>query len=240
MTKVGTYDSEFFRERAGEIDVAKIILEIVVTCVRPNSIVDFGTAAGSWLAAAKELGVRRVMGVDGDWVPTDHRHISAAEFVSADFEREIPELGQFDLAVCTEVLEHISAPASTRAVEWLCKSAPVVLFSAAIPFQGGTHHINEAWQSHWAALFRQFGHQTFDLVRPKIWDDDRIPYWYRQNILLMANEDAAMRLGLPQTSTVLDCIHPAHYLHRIARIRHLEARSLSGGMRQLRRLFRRA
>ncbi len=232
-----TYDAEFYEARAGEIAIARKILELVFEYIRPSSIVDLGTAAGSWLAAGKELGVTLVRGIDGEWVPQGQRHIQAEEFISADLETAIPDLGRFDLAICTEVLEHISAEASVRAVEWLCRSAPVVLFSAAIPFQGGTHHVNEAWQSQWAALFKDYGHLTFDLIRPRIWSDDSVPYWYRQNILLMANEDSAKRLALPTTSTVLDCVHPELYLPRAARFNRLDARSFNGRLRSLRRLF---
>jgi len=234
-----TYDSDFFRERSGEIRIAKEILGHVFEYFKPESVVDLGTATGSWLLAAKQMGVARVNGIDGPWVPAEQRLISEAEFVLGDLEDSIPDLGHFDLAICTEVLEHISAPASVRAVEWLCRSAPVVLFSAAIPSQGGTHHINEAWQSHWSALFKQQGYEPFDLIRPKIWSDSSLPFWYRQNILIMANDQAAEKLGLGSPSTMLDCVHPDLYLDRLRMIDGLRRRTFKAKFRSfMRRLTR--
>lgn len=140
------YSDQFFKERAREIDAAESILRAVVSLLQPRSLVDLGTAVGTWPSAAKNLGIGDVLGLDGPWVPTEQLLIEPNEFRAVDFEKSLPDLGRrFDIAVCTEVVEHISRPASERAVEWLCRHAPAVLFSAAIPLQGGTNHINEAW-----------------------------------------------------------------------------------------------
>lgn len=232
-----TYNEEFFADRAAEVQLAKIIVSPLVESLKPSSVVDLGTAAGSWLAAVKQLGVQHVRGIDGPWVPEDQRHIANDEFVPADLEKEIPEIGRFDLAICTEVLEHISKLASVRAVEWLCRAAPVVLFSAAVPLQGGTSHINEAWQSHWSRLFKSQGFETYDVIRPAIWNDKRLPYWYRQNLLLMARGDVGRALGMtPSDGRMLDSIHPDLYLHRAERMNRLDDRSLNGRVRRLRHL----
>lgn len=231
------YSDQFFEERAREIHVAEHILRIVVPLVRPRSLVDLGTAVGTWPSAAKNLGIDDVFGLDGPWVPTKQLLIEPNEFRPVDFEKSLPDLGRrFDLAVCTEVLEHISRPASERAVEWLCRHAPVILFSAAIPLQGGTNHINEAWQSHWAERFARFGFRTYDVVRPQIWAEANIPIWYRQNILLMADEAHGSDLGLvPASSQFLDFVHPEAYEHKLARLRRLDARSIAGRYNAVRR-----
>ena len=95
-----------------------------------------------------------------------------------------------DLAICLEVAEHLTPAAGARLVKTLCSVAPVVLFSAAIPAQGGTNHINEQWQSHWADEFAAHGFDCFDPIRPEIWNDRDVFPWYRQNILLFVSRSA--------------------------------------------------
>ena len=76
-----------------------------------------------------------------------------------------------------------------RFVADLVALAPVVLFSAAIPGQGGTDHINEQWQDYWARLFAKHDYVALDFLRLKFWNDSRIEWWYRQNIILYVRRD---------------------------------------------------
>lgn len=224
---MSAYSAKFFENR-DKLEAADTILAPIASLLKPATVVDLGTATGTWLASAKRMGAQTVRGIDGPWVPPAKRLIAPEEFVEADLEKPLPDLGRFDLAICTEVLEHISAPASVHAVEWLCRSAPVVLFSAAIPLQGGKHHINEAWQSHWAGLFKRWGFDTYDVIRPLIWADGRIPWWYRQNILVMANEAAGKQFGAPADVSFLDRVHPELFVSKVTR---LQSRTLKGRVR---------
>ena len=231
-------DTQFFERRSKEGEIADAILSTVFPVLLPRTVVDLGTAVGTWLNAAKRAGAERVMGVDGPWVPAEQRLISSDEFVEVDLEGSLPNLGTFDLAICTEVLEHVSAPASERAVEWLCQSAPAVLFSAAVPAQGGEAHINERWQSHWAELFEAKGFGVYDVVRPKIWGQPGIPFWYQQNLFLMVRRELGAQLGLaPSRPSAVDAIHPALYQSKLDRLAVLEARSLKNRAKAVWRLF---
>jgi hypothetical protein len=121
-------------------------------------------------------------------------------------------------------------------VKWLCDHAPVVLFSAAIPLQGGDHHVNEAWQSHWAECFALHGFEVYDVIRPQIWDNDRIPFWYRQNLLLMAEATLGRELGfVPASPRFLDFVHPQLFAAAASRVQQLEGRRISERFRALRR-----
>lgn len=224
------YSREFFENRNKKIDAAETILNIVLPILKPRSLLDLGTAVGTWPHTAKRLGVKTVLGIDGPWVPQDQRLIDSNEFITVDLEGNLPDLGiRYDMAVCTEVLEHISGPASDRAIAWLCRQAPAVLFSAAIPMQGGVNHINEAWQSHWAQLFAAQGFKAYDILRPKIWRDHRIPYWYRQNIILMADEALGRSLDLsPTDPRFLDLVHPELYTSKSKRLIRRDAGTFRG------------
>ena len=54
---------------------------------------------------------------------------------------------RFDLALSLEVAEHLPPECGSEFVQTLTDLSSVILFSAAIPFQGGTDHLNEQWPS---------------------------------------------------------------------------------------------
>jgi hypothetical protein len=95
---------------------------------------------------------------------------------------------QFDLTVCLEVAEHLPSKSAEGLVESLVALAPAVLFSAAIPKQGGTGHVNEQWPDYWRELFRRYGYERSDVIRKAIWNKPGVKFWYRQNIFLFAKE----------------------------------------------------
>jgi hypothetical protein len=100
-----------------------------------------------------------------------------------------------------EVAEHLPVERASGFVADLVRLAPAVLFSAAIPAQGGIDHVNERWQSWWADHFAIHGYAARDVIRPLIWDDDRVAVWYRQNTILYVRD-------AEPTNTILDVVHP--------------------------------
>ena len=98
---------------------------------------------------------------------------------------------RFDLAISLEVAEHIPESSAEQFVTTLVSLAPVVLFSAAIPGQGGASHVNEQWQNYWALLFRDKGYFTVDWLRPLIWNNPKVAYYYSQNSLLFLTKEVA-------------------------------------------------
>jgi hypothetical protein len=86
------------------------------------------------------------------------------------------------------------------------------LFSAAIPFQGGKRHISEQWPRYWIDLFADHGLKAVDLIRPLIWHDERVGWWYAQNIMVFASEERIAvnrRLDGPIPPAI---VHPEKYL----------------------------
>jgi len=228
------YSVDFFKFISSGKDSYKNLLAPVMDALQPKSIIDLGTGSGTWLAAAKELGASRVLGLDGSWASAEHRHISDQEFQVVDFEDSLPDVGRFDLAICLEVLEHISSDAGSRAIAWLCERSDVILFSAAIPGQEGTHHIHEAWQSYWAGKFKEAGYQPYDVIRPIIWSNLEIPWWYKQNTIIYALPDAVKSCGWSQSDIeTLDLVHPQRFEMAIEMIAKLRRRTLKGRIRSL-------
>jgi hypothetical protein len=64
------------------------------------------------------------------------------------------------------------------------------MFSAAPPGQWGGGHINCKPLSYWRKIFEEFGFRTLDPFRPRIRDDRRVAWWYRQNMVMFASPDA--------------------------------------------------
>jgi len=211
------YDRAFFAEQViGAARSAEVVVPLVMKIVTDvRSVVDVGCGAGGWLAQFKQAGVPRVLGLDGGAAAEhDQLEIEPEEFRVANLEQDIDLDDSFDLCLCIEVAEHLTDHAAPVIVRNICRLADVVLFSAAIPGQGGTHHLNERWPSYWVDLFASAGYEVLDVVRGRIWNDKRVEWWYRQNLLLFANKTGLSRVaqsavaGRDSRSTPLDIVHP--------------------------------
>jgi hypothetical protein len=126
-----------------------------------------------------------------------------------------------------EVAEHLSARRAPAFVTELCSLSDFVLFSAAIPGQGGTNHVNEQWPQYWAAMFANNSFVCFDVLRPCLWSREKCKWWYTQNALLFAKRDTkasgiAARLG-PPVASPMALVHPRMLSGRDSGIRALEA-----------------
>lgn len=205
-----SYDQEFFAKQAeSSARAAEIILALVLGTFKPKSVVDVGCGAGGWLKAAAGAGVSDVLGLEGGSGVSDALLVPSKLIHRCDFEAELPEFERrFDLAICLEVVEHLSPEAGARVVKWLCSHAPVVLFSAALPGQNAATHINLQWLSEWANQFGACGYTGHDIIRPEIWNDARIPYWYRQNAVVFVEQRFCRDHILDRPDSVRDLVHP--------------------------------
>ena len=208
MASGAKYSESFFETHTGRSsESAAVVVPLVIEMVHPDSVVDVGCGVGAWLAQWQRHGIGNILGIDGDYVDRSQLLISSSHFMAANLEHP-PALGRrFGLAACLEVGEHLDPVSAPVLVRFLCEHADTVLFSAAVPGQGGTHHVNEQWPSYWAALFAAQGFRAFDAVRPLIWDDDRVEFWYRQNTLLYSRDRE-----FPGADPVLNMVHPRMWL----------------------------
>jgi SAM-dependent methyltransferase len=184
-TDTELYGSGFFDQtESSSIASAEIIVPLVMRLVEPRSVLDVGCGRGAWLKVFEHKGVREIAGVDGPHVNRDQLLIRPSQFTPFDLRNPSPLEQQFDLAVCLEVAEHLPASAGTQLVKTLVTAAPVILFSAAVPGQGGTAHINLQWPRYWRELFAKEGYSLLDPIRPAVLLDRRVAWWYRQNVVM--------------------------------------------------------
>lgn len=184
------------------------VVPFLVSQFRPQSVVDVGCGTGTWAAEFRRQGVPEVMGIDGAYVDKSQLRIPESSFLSKDLERPLPLIRTFDLAISMEVAEHLSPGRASSFVEDLISLAPVVVFSAAVPMQGGAHHVNEQWGSYWHSLFTRNGFRSIDCLRGRFWNDPGVAVWYRQNMMVYASEDCLQSFAHFSHPMPLDVIHP--------------------------------
>lgn len=193
----------------------RAVLNLVFEFIRPQSLLDVGCSVGGWLKVAKSLGVEDILGLDVQWYLDSKQLVIPPEnFRAVDLRYPAPLERTFDLAMCLEMAEHIPQNCSDALVDLLTQAAPIVLFSAALPGQGGRGHINEQWPEYWQEKFKRRGFLIVDCLRTRLWKDESIPYFYRQNIFLYVNSqvlDSNEMLRAARQSTneeQLALVHP--------------------------------
>ncbi len=210
---------------------AREIVPFLVELLHPKSVVDVGCGTGTWLAVFAEKGVTDAWGLDREWVDRESLEFPPERFAPADLRRPFSLGRTFDLAVCLEVAENIPADAEDVFLNNLTSLAPVVLFSSAVPFQGGVDPVNNRWPDHWVDSFRRRRYVAFDCIRFRFWANPRVAWWYSQNSFLFVRDD---RLASdPSLKSILDeppeeilaLVHPGNYLEA-ADPRHISFRRI--------------
>jgi SAM-dependent methyltransferase len=201
---------------------AEIIVPLVLDVVKPQSVIDIGCGTGTWLSVFQKYGVEDILGVDGNYVEHDMLDIPENKFIACDLQKELGIERQFDLTVSLEVAEHLPVECAESFVDSLTQFAPIVLFSAAIPFQGGTNHINEQWPDYWAELFQQREFIPSNYIRKRIWNNTSVEKWYAQNTLLFIKQDKLISFPLlkeeieQEADFPLSIVHPREYTTKLS------------------------
>lgn len=125
---------------AGSRSSAEIVVPFVLDVIDgAKSVVDIGCGEGAWTAVFAEHGCD-VLGIDGPHVDRSRLQIPAERFTALDIQHQRVTGVRAELAVSLEVAEHLSSSRAMTFIEDLCAAADIVLFSAAIPGQGGVGH----------------------------------------------------------------------------------------------------
>lgn len=197
----GWYDTQFFDSiTAGSRRSAEIVLGRLAPLFEeseeragplPLSLVDIGCGTGTWARVfAERFAGAEVRGVDGAYLDPARLVIPADRFRAHDLTLPLPADRRFGLAMSLEVGEHLPAAAAPVLVRTLVDHADHVLFSAAVPGQGGEYHVNEQPLEYWRALFAEAGYVPVDCLRPALTRDRRVEPWYRYNSLLYVRATA--------------------------------------------------
>lgn len=206
------YNSKFYANRhKNTAHAAKIILSIVQD-IAPDihSAVDIGCGVGTWLRVLKDRGISDIRGFDGEWVNKENLVIPTINFTAQNLTNILPKIREYDLVISLEVAEHLPSDYASEFIAQLTNLGKIILFSAAIPGQGGIGHVNEQWPTYWINLFEEYNYVVLDVIRDKIWNDNNIAVHYRQNILLFVSKDIFYKLKIKSSKGNIptSIVHP--------------------------------
>jgi SAM-dependent methyltransferase len=154
---------------------------------RPHSVIDVGCGTGGLLDAIRSSGSSKCKGFE--------YHKAVLRLCSdRNLDVEFLDLTQpnildtsFDLVICLEVAEHLPPESADQVVANLTSGPSVVIFSAAVPGQGGHDHVNEQPAEYWiekfAMQFFSFDEQATLILR-RNWSIPIVAKWFSHNVLV--------------------------------------------------------
>lgn len=200
------YDARYYN-----LNSPKLVVPILLKLFNPKSVLDVGCGIGTWLKTFSELGVKKITGIDSSYVDTTllSNYISPDDFIAADLSRPFDLNLKYDLIISLEVAEHLPEASADVFVDSLARHGDIIVFSAAVPHQGGQNHINEQWPTYWIEKFKNLGYNVYDIIRPRIWNLEAVEYWYRQNILVFSTSDFSH--FATYENPIVNIVHPLLY-----------------------------
>ncbi len=212
------YNEKFFKKnKEGSLSSAREIVPLILKLVHAKSVVDLGCGTGTWLSVFRSHKVKDLLGIDGDYVNPDMLLIPKKNFLTRDLSKPINLKRTFDLAICLEVAEHLPKESSFTLVKSITNLSPVVIFSSAIPFQGGRGHVNEQWPDFWIKLFSKRGYIVIDCLRRETWNNKKVEFWYSQNMLFFVRKSSLKKYPLLKKQlkstyiSQISIVHPELY-----------------------------
>ena len=173
----------------------RLIVHYIMKNVQPalKSVIDYGCGAGWFLYYfKKDFGINDILGLEPSpsamliadpLVRDDVMPLSLTDFII--FRRN------FDLAMNIEVAEHINKKFADRIVKNITRYSDLLIFSAAVPGQGGVGHVNEQPFEFWknkicdtGFSFKEEETQKFRQFLKK----KKAKKWYYNNLAIFRKE----------------------------------------------------
>lgn len=183
QTKSFIYSPEIYNTQSAE-QVVPFLIELC----EPQSVVDVGCGLGTWLYVFEKQGVGNILGLDNAKTNLNDLLIKKEQFIAHNLSEKITLNQKFDLALCLEVAEHLPENKADIFINSLVNLSDIIVFSAAIPKQGGQGHLNEQWHTYWQEKFEKYNFQFYDILRPVFWQNEKVDWWYKQNMFLVIKE----------------------------------------------------
>jgi len=148
--------------------------------IRPNTVLDIGCGPGHFVDSMNDIGVHS-FGIDIDERVVGKNNLFREDILDTRFVA--------DTCICLEVFEHIDSDYNDDLVDKVSTMfLDTLIFTAAIPGQGGVGHINCQPKQYWLDKFLATG----KMRRNTLMEDTLIHYckqgrymgWFVQNLLV--------------------------------------------------------
>lgn len=133
------------------------VLDIVISEVKPLSVLDVGCGTGLSLQYYLSKGIDAV-GIENSDIAISQSAVKE-KIVKYNLNKELNLNRKFDLVWCFEVIEHIHPDYEAAFLKTLTNHSSNILISAARPGQGGHGHFNEQLPGYWISKFKQLGYE---------------------------------------------------------------------------------
>lgn len=216
MIETKQYNDTFFDEmEASSYRSAKEILPYLYKFYSFKSVIDIGCGTGVWLKVCHDdLAIKDFNGIEGPYLKKEKLKVNPDSVRFADLKQELKLVRKYDLVISMEVGEHLPDSSADNYVKSLVNAGDFILFSAALPGQEGTYHINEQFPEYWAGKFCSAGFVPVDILRKYFWNNTNVDWWYRQNMMLYIKKELLENFAEFQTAAsctdadFLTRIHP--------------------------------
>ena len=249
------YNEAFYTaQMQGSYGSAVKILPYIQKYIDVENVIDVGCGVGTWLKAWKDIKPDiKIFGIDGNQVSQELFMISTQHYQCVDLTqnahkilKNIPITNKkmgggkpFTLSQSLEVAEHLDARYAENFVLLLTSLSDVVLFSAAIPNQGGTHHVNEQPPIYWAELFAKYDYVCLDYIRMQIWNNPEIESWYRQNTLVFVHKQhLELFYDIKPSPIPPHLVHPELFRYYVQELQHLNNKFIIKILRKTKSVLR--
>jgi hypothetical protein len=132
-----------------------------------KSILEAG-CGGGWFTVEflrRGLDVLALEGTHSGYAKTVGRGVEKSRVMRHDLRLPFSLGRRFDIALCTEVAEHIECPFSSQLISGLVNHSELIWFSFEEPGSNSAsyHHCNEQPEQFWINLFRFYGYRMYRL-----------------------------------------------------------------------------
>lgn len=197
MYNLSCYDDDFYKLNKEEgLKIAEWLPEILIEMFDPKSVVDVGCGTGHLIKAFMDNEII-CLGIEGSDASIQNSLCPEA-VIQQDLRNPltIPSF-RYDLVISLEVAEHIDPEYSDVYVANLCALGDTIFVSAAVPGQGGEHHVNEQPAQYWVEKFKLQGYSIdtkkideFEFLKNLQKDNDYyIPGYYDITNFLVFRKD---------------------------------------------------
>jgi SAM-dependent methyltransferase len=183
------YTPEFYEAVDREaLASAGPIADTIARELRPENVLDVGCGTGALLVALRDRGVRGT-GLEYSAAGLAYCRARSLEVQQFDLETEQspPIAPHYDVVVSMEVAEHLPERLADPLVDLIGGRGSTIVFSAAVPGQGGVDHVNEQPHAYWIAKFAARGlhyDEPGSLRWREAWKAQGVAWFYHSNLML--------------------------------------------------------